>query len=109
MFKTLMTTALVVFSVLPVKAQIGPGLGPSDSIAVNQGRYAQVCTSSSGGSLSLRTGPGTNFYRIKTIPNRHTIALVNGQYGNDGFWWWQVYHNGSQGWVRADYVCGDPQ
>lgn len=112
MMKTLMTGALILTAALPASAQVGPGLGVTDSISGRYSRsesYAMVCTKNHNGRLSLRTGPGMNFGKIKEIPNRHTVGLNYGQYGVDGFWWWNVYHNGYQGWVRADYVCGDPQ
>ncbi len=108
MLKTLMASALILAVALPVKSQIGPGLGPTDSVARGE-RYAQVCTRERNGRLSLRTGPGQGYNKIKEIPNGHSIALFDGEYGGDGFYWWNVLHNGSRGWVRADYVCGDPQ
>lgn len=109
MLKALMTTGILMATiVLPAQAQTGPGLGSSDRI-VNRGRYATVCTRNARGRLSMRTGPSTGYRKIKEIPNRHTVALNGGQYGGDGFWWWKVAHNGSYGWARADYICGDPQ
>lgn len=109
MFKTFAISVLILTAALPVKAQVGPGLGVTDHVASGVKRYAQVCTSDSNGRLSLRTGPGQNFGKIKEIPNGHSVGLVTGQYSQDGFWWWNVHHNGSRGWVRSDYVCGDPQ
>jgi uncharacterized protein YraI len=100
---------LFLAAALPVNAQVGPGLGASDHVASGVESYAQVCTSQSRGRLSLRTGPGQNFGKIKEIPNGHTVGLIKGGYGQDGFWWWNVSHNNSRGWVRADYICGDPQ
>ncbi len=107
MLKTLMASALILAVALPVKAQVGPGMGPTDRVA--RGINAQVCTRNRNGRLSLRTGPGRDYRKIKEIPNGHTLALNFSEYGNDGFRWWNVYHNGNQGWVRSDYVCGDPQ
>ena len=109
MFKTVLAANILIFAaILPVKAQVGPGLGRSDTMA-NRGQYASVCTRTARGRLSMRTGPGTGYRKVKEIPNSHTVALDGGQYGGDGFWWWRVIHNGSQGWARADYICGDPQ
>lgn len=111
MFKTIVTSAFLLAAALPVKAQVGSGLGVTDYVnhSSSQATYAQVCTRSGNGRLSLRMGPGTNFGKIKEIPNGHTVALSSGKYASDGFYWWNIYHNGSQGWVRSDYVCGDPQ
>lgn len=106
MLKTLMASTLILAFAIPVKAQVGPGLGATDHVAGNF-EYAQVCTSSRNGRLSLRTGPGQNYPKIKEISNGHTLAVNHSEYGKDGFRWLNVYHNGSSGWVRADYVCGN--
>lgn len=115
MLKTLAAVLFTLLIALPIKAQVGPGLGRSDYQGTSvggmggRGTYAQACTRSRDGRLSLRTGPGINYRKIKEISNGHTLALFNGRYSQDGFWWWKVAHNGNTGWVRADYVCGDPQ
>ncbi len=111
MFKSLLTSIFLVILALPVTAQVGPGRGPTDYNPNYDARRSsgRVCTRSARGRLSLRTGPGTGYYKVKEIPNGHLVALRDGQYGNDGFYWWYVTHNGSDGWVRSDYVCGDPQ
>jgi hypothetical protein len=111
MLKILVATALTLAAVLPVNAQVGPGFGRRDHVSQNYRpqHYAEVCTKNHDGRLSLRTGPGPSYRKILEIPNRNVIGLNFGKYGDDGFWWWNTYHNGYQGWVRADYVCGDPQ
>lgn len=110
MLKTLMACTLILGVASRVKAQVGPGLGRTDTVSSSgTERYANVCTRKSNGRLSLRTGPGQQHNKIKEIPNGNAVALAGGQYGSDGFYWWNVLHNGSRGWVRADYVCGDPQ
>lgn len=109
MEKLLFASLLTLAMALPVNSQVGPGKNPTD-IADGGGQelYATVCTNSTNGRLSLRSGPGTNYAKIKEISNGHKLALIDSQYGKDGFRWWEVYHNNSRGWVRADYVCGDP-
>ncbi|MEM9275897.1 MAG: SH3 domain-containing protein, partial [Cyanobacteria bacterium P01_F01_bin.143] len=82
---------------------------PSYDVYGSGGSNGRVCTRSARGRLSLRTGPGRGYSKVKEIPNGHIVALRNGEYATDGFYWWYVSHNGSNGWVRADYVCGDPQ
>jgi uncharacterized protein YgiM (DUF1202 family) len=107
MFKTILATTLIASSTISVQAQTGPG---SNNSRYYSDTYAQVCTyNTSQGRLSMRGGPGTNYRKIKEIPNGHTVGLVQGRYGSDGFWWWLALHNGTQGWVRSDYVCGDPE
>lgn len=112
MLKFLMAGTLIFAVALPVKAQVGPGMGPSDHHGGGmggEGLYANVCTKDRNGRLSLRSGPGQNYAKVKEISNGHRLALNFSEYGNDGFRWWNVFHNGSRGWVRADYVCGDPE
>jgi hypothetical protein len=110
--KTLLGTALILSASIPVKAQVGPGMNGNDYIGSNNRGtqpYAEVCTRNRNGRLSLRTGPGQQYRKIKEIPDRDSVALNNSEYGNDGFRWWNVFHNGNRGWVRADYICGDPE
>lgn len=110
MFRTLMAYTLILGVASPVKAQVGPGLGRTDVVSsYRTEHYANVCTRQPNGRLSLRIGPGQQYKKIKEIRNGNLVALVGGQYSSDGFYWWNVLHNGSHGWVRADYVCGDPQ
>ena len=110
MLKTLITCTLILGVASPVKSQVGPGLGRTDAASsFRTERYANVCTRASKGRLSLRNGPGQQYNKVKEISNGNTVALVGGQYSPDGFYWWKVLHNGNNGWVRADYVCGDPQ
>ncbi len=114
MLKTLMAGALVLAVALPLKAQVGPGLGSTDhrgnvAFTSSQENYARVCTNQGNGRLSLRNGPGQGFTKIKEIPNGHALLLLDGKYDSQGFYWWKVVHNSNQGWVRADYVCDDPQ
>ncbi|MFB2882282.1 SH3 domain-containing protein [Floridanema aerugineum] len=113
MLKTLMASVLILGIVFPVTAQEGPGRGRTDynpDMAQGRQQLARVCTrDQSGGRLSLRTGPGREYGKVKEIPNGQAVRLIDGQYGPDGYYWWRVSHNGRQGWVRADYVCDDPQ
>ncbi|MBD6619298.1 SH3 domain-containing protein [Komarekiella sp. 'clone 1'] len=109
MFKTIMTSVLILTAALPANAEVGPGLGNTDSVASRSQSYAQVCTNDGTGRLSMRNGPGRNFRKVKEIPNGDVVVLTGGKYSQDGYWWWNVSHSRGRGWVRADYVCGDPQ
>ncbi|MFH7031023.1 MAG: SH3 domain-containing protein [Heteroscytonema crispum UTEX LB 1556] len=109
MLKTFMTSVLILAATLPVNAEVGPGHGRTDSIASGPQSYAEVCTKDGSGRLSMRSGPGRDFRKLKEIPNGDEVGLMGGKYGQDGFWWWSVSHNNRRGWVRAHYVCGDPQ
>lgn len=111
MLKSLIASTLILAVAVPVKAQVGPGFSNADHIAGSGGGqyYAEVCTNTRNGRLSLRTGPGKSYSKVKEIPNGHTVALNYSRHDNDGFRWWNATHKGSRGWVRADYVCGDPE
>ncbi|MDM9381213.1 SH3 domain-containing protein [Chlorogloeopsis sp. ULAP01] len=109
MLKIFMTGALILAAALPARAQVGPGLGRTDSIASRPQSYAQVCTNDVYGRLSVRSGPGRNFRKLKEITNGQLVGLMSGQYGQDGFWWWRISHQNGSGWARADFLCGDPQ
>ena len=110
MFKTLLASILIAGAALPAAAQTGPGLGYTDYVSrSNNTRYGRICTRNYNGRLSLRTGPGQGYQKILEIPNQRYVPLYSGQYAVDGFWWWNVNYNNYNGWVRADYVCEDPQ
>ena len=109
MFKIFMTSVIVLAAALPASAEVGPGLGRTDSVSSRPQNYGQICTNDSDGSLSMRSGPGRNFRTMKEISNKEEVALMSGKYSQDGFYWWKVSHDGDSGWVRADYVCNDPQ
>lgn len=91
----LLGSAFALLATMPAIAQVGPGGLTS----------AQVCTRDPNGSLSLRSGPGTGYGRITLVPNGSSLILNARQQAIDGFDWWNVSYNGSQGWVRSDYVC----
>ena len=110
MFKTLLASILIAGVTLPAVAQVGPGLGSSDYVnRRNSTRYGRICTKNYNGRLSLRTGPGQGYRKITEIPNQRYVPLYSGRYAVDGFSWWNVNYSGNNGWVRGDYVCGDPQ
>ncbi len=110
MFKTLLASVLIAGATLPVAAQVGPGLGYSDYASrPSTTNYGRICTKSSNGRLSMRTGPGQNYRKIVEVPNAQYVPLNSGEYSSDGFWWWNVNYNGYNGWARADYICEDPQ
>ena len=109
MLKIFITSVIVLAAALPASAQVGPGLGRTDNISSTPESYGQICTNDSDGSLSMRSGPGRNFGKLKEISNGEGVTLMGGKYSQDGFWWWRISHDGDLGWVRADYVCNDPQ
>jgi hypothetical protein len=59
--------------------------------------------------LSVRLGPGTNYYAIGSVPeNTEGVILehasdLNGVYAK-GYYWWYVSLGTYQGWVAEDYM-----
>lgn len=63
---------------------------------------AAACTvvSTAGGSVNIRSGPGTGYLIIGSLP-LGTAAPVVGQNGTGGNAWFQINLNGLVGWVSA--------
>ena len=62
-----------------------------------------ACTPSATANIGLnvRSGPSVDYPVIGGIPEGDT-AQVTGRSGDST--WWEIVHNGSQGWVSAKYV-----
>ncbi|MCL2369813.1 MAG: peptidoglycan-binding protein [Firmicutes bacterium] len=59
----------------------------------------------SGGNLNLRSGPGTNFGVVATLPNGTPLTVIGEQNG-----WYNVRTAGGQtGWVSMDFVGITPR
>jgi uncharacterized protein YraI len=52
-------------------------------------------------SVNLRTGPGTNYGIIVTLPAGTYVAVGSCQYG-----WCSVSTNGYNGWIASSYIGG---
>lgn len=84
----------------------------------------RICTRTSGSSVTLRTGPGTDyppgllevgsggaavdrFFRQRhyTIADGEQISVFSSTYGSDGRVWLRVGTNQWVAWARADFVC----
>ncbi len=63
---------------------------------------AATCTvvSTAGGSVNVRSGPGTGYLIIGSLP-LGTAAPVIGQNNTGGFAWFEINLNGLVGWVSA--------
>lgn len=113
MLKAFMAGVVILAAALPATAELSPGLGNTQIASRSQYyasvTYANICTNDTYGRLSVRTGPGQGYPKVAEIPNGYTVALITGQNSQDGFYWWNIEHNGIRGWVRSDYVCGFPQ
>jgi uncharacterized protein YraI len=52
-------------------------------------------------AVNLRSGPGTNFSRLGTIPAGQTASVIG---RTTDATWWQVNFNGIVGWAAAQYA-----
>jgi uncharacterized protein YraI len=62
---------------------------------------AQAAPGFATGDVNMRTGPGTNYARITTIPEGAPVEVFECPT------WCQVEFNGRQGWVSSNYIAGD--
>jgi hypothetical protein len=76
---------------------------PTPELAAPTQQVAAACTASSsaGGSVNLRTGPGTNYAALATLPLGQTVQVV-GQWTNGG--WYAVNAGTQQLWVGSSVV-----
>ncbi|MGK7941887.1 MAG: hypothetical protein AB4062_17390 [Crocosphaera sp.] len=74
-----------------------------------EGVYGIAHTGSDNYSLRLFSQSNTNSNVLATIPNDSRIPLFGGYYAKDNYWWWMTKYNNRIGWVRSDFVCGDPK
>lgn len=84
----------------------------------------RICTKTQGSSVSLRTGPGTNYsrglvevgsggdavnnyfrQRNYTVSDGEQISIFSSTRGTDGRTWHRVGTNQWVAWVRSDFVC----
>ncbi|BAY10351.1 SH3 domain-containing protein [Calothrix sp. NIES-2098] len=101
MFKLFMAGALIFSAALPVGAQeIG-----SKGVLISQIYSATICTNDVGGTLNLRTGPGTNYRVIRQIPNGNDVRVIRTIQNSNGIVWFLVNYGNSRGWIDARYTC----
>ena len=84
----------------------------------------RICTRTRGSSVSLRTGPGTNYpkglvevgsggeavnnyfrQRNHTVSDGEQVSIFSSTRGADGRTWHRVGTNQWVAWVRSDFVC----
>jgi len=83
-----------------VQPTLVPQIPVGDS-AYAVGVSAQVQTTDND-VLNLRSGPGTSFSRLGTIPNGTIVTLIEGPKDADGLIWWRIrLPTGVEGWVVA--------
>lgn len=64
----------------------------------SQGTWVEVCNVTS--FLNMRSGPGTEYSVITTLPPEAKALLLDGS----GIWW-QIEYQGQVGWCHSDYLC----
>lgn len=88
---------------------------------------SRICTQTRASSVSLRTGPGTNYarglvevgsgrdavnnyfrQRNYTIPDEEQVSIFSSTRGTDKRTWHRVGTNQWVAWVRSDFVCRHP-
>ena len=62
---------------------------------------AQAAPGAATGDVNMRTGPGTSYAKITTIPAGAPVEV----FGCNG--WCEVAYGGTRGWVSANYITRD--
>jgi uncharacterized protein YgiM (DUF1202 family) len=86
-------------------ARLGLVLAPLlFAFTVSPARADSVATVLSTDGLRLRSGPGTEYRVVDTIPGGTRIAIT-GQPSGEG--WYPAVHRGQRGWVLGSYLAFD--
>lgn len=81
-----------------------PGIGDNDvaflpDVLPDKFERESIVTVSASSGLRMRTGPGTDYDIIRTLPNGTQLRCYGQQYG-----WYYVKFAGIYGWLSADYA-----
>jgi hypothetical protein len=75
---------------------------PSGDLAIGD---AVVVANTGGVGLNIRTGPGTSFARIKTLPEGAVTEVVGGPREADNYTWYQIRdETGTIGWGASRFM-----
>ncbi len=75
---------------------------PAPVLAI--GSKAVVAATSMSG-LNVRSGAGTGYPRVKTLPDGAVLEIIGGPKEAEGFTWYQVRdQTGTTGWAAANYM-----
>ena len=78
---------------------------PSDtSYLAKCTQYPAHFTGKTTGSVNMRQYPGTSYSSITTISSGATIEVTALYKNSSGGYWYQINHNGTNGYVDANYV-----
>lgn len=78
--------------VVDASAQVPPTAPPVDG---------QPVATATPYAVNLRSGPGTDFSKLATMPIGATVPIIGRTADNT---WWQVNYNGIVGWASAQYA-----
>lgn len=81
---------------------LAPTSAPSPPRSIAAGGYAQVVNYT---ILHLRTGPGTGYPIIVTMPEGAIVQVVQGPEYGSGYTWWCVAYNGHRGYAAAPWLA----
>ncbi len=54
-------------------------------------------------TLNMRSGAGTSYSYIASIPNNVSLTVTQVKAGSDGYTWGYTTYNGTTGWIALDY------
>ena len=75
----------------------------ADYITVTQASPAAVSTSS--GNLNVRSGPGTGYAKVSSLPKGRVVLVLSAENG-----WSRILYDGTRiGYVSSAYLTGQPQ
>lgn len=76
-----------------------PPVGPPPVIPPPPPATGTGTVTTAGGTLNVRSGAGTNFPAIGSLPNGTTVTIL-GEQGN----WFRIRFGSGEGWVSKDFV-----
>lgn len=101
--KALIGSVMLAFAAVSTPGGLAQAAPAEASRPYHSPTQSQTCspTALTTASVNLRTGPGTNYALISTMPPA-TQVPVTGRNANGS--WYQVVFNGQQGWASAQYL-----
>ncbi len=70
-------------------------------------RVGGVATVNAEAGLRVRSGPGTNYDPVTTLPAGTVVDIIGGPERADTYTWWQIRFTTADGGVGEGWVAGD--
>lgn len=80
------------------------GTGNGNNMMTPVEGYLTIQTKSADGKLTLRSNPSQNGASIIEIPNGTSGIYYNSRVQTGDHVWYYAFYNGSEGWLRGDYI-----